>query len=171
MLGKRSVLGLFVECQFHGLVHPHSNIFSTSTVSCAVSASRCSTSRSTGTRAAAFRAASYIRYPRRRTPGRCNGATRCTSATRPRPATRRIWKTALSPHKLLKLACLFELYGMPDCAADLLLAYRATLDDLVDVQWCLDALAAEVDPGTKGFEDTNRRFEASPTSFYPATGS
>ena len=45
-----------------------------------------------------------------------------------------------------------------------------SLEPLVDVQWCLDVLAAEVDPGTKGFEDTNRRFEASPSFFLPPEG-
>lgn len=60
---------------------------------------------------------------------------------------------------------------MLDCAAELLVVHRESLEDLVDVQWCLDALAAELDPGTKGFEDTNRRFEASPSSFYPQKAS
>jgi hypothetical protein len=77
------------------------------------------------------------------------------------------WGMKLSPQKLLKLGCLFETYGLVDCAAELLVEHRGPLEELVDVQWCLDALSTELDPSCKSFSELNRRFEASPTSFYP----
>jgi FkbM family methyltransferase len=170
VLQSRSVLGLFVECQFHGPVHPHSNIFS-------------NIDRELRELGFTLFDIEVHRYTRGCLPGRfaysipaqtLTGQVLWGDALYMRDAAASDyaahWGVDLSPRKLLKLACLFELYGMPDCAAELLVVQRESLEPLVDVQWCLDALAAEVDPGTKGFEDTNRRFQASPSSFLPPEG-
>lgn len=44
---------------------------------------------------------------------------------------------------ILKLACLFNLFGLPDCSAELLQSYRSSIGQLVNVEEMLDALAQE----------------------------
>ena len=69
VLKNRSVLGLFVECQFHGAVHPHSNIFSNIDRELRDLGFSLFDVRCTGTPAAAFLGASChssIPYQRRR---------------------------------------------------------------------------------------------------------
>ncbi len=171
VLMKRDVLGLFVECQFHGLVHPHSNIFS-------------NIDRELRSLGFTLFDLEVYRYTRECLPGRFvypiagqtvmgqvlwGDALYLRDAAAPNYEVD--WKIELSPDKLVKLACLFEIYGMPDCAAELFVVHRERMDQVVDVQWCLDTLAVEADPGTKDFVDTNRRFEASPASFYPKEAS
>lgn len=50
----------------------------------------------------------------------------------------------LSPDKLLKLACLFEIFDMPDHAAEILITYRDVLENLIDVDENLDILTKEL---------------------------
>jgi len=50
----------------------------------------------------------------------------------------------LSPDKLLKLACLFEIFDMPDQAAEILVTYRSELENLIDVDENLDILTKEL---------------------------
>lgn len=45
--------------------------------------------------------------------------------------------------RILKAAAMFELYNMPDCAAELLLYYREALSEVVDINSCLDQLVPE----------------------------
>jgi hypothetical protein len=49
----------------------------------------------------------------------------------------------LSPDKLLKLACLFEIFDMPDHAAEILITYRTELENLIDVDENLNILTKE----------------------------
>jgi hypothetical protein len=53
----------------------------------------------------------------------------------------------LTPSKLLKLCCLQELYGFPDCAAEVLLRFRGRLHQVVDVDRCLDLLTPPLPDG------------------------
>ncbi|MCZ6799297.1 MAG: FkbM family methyltransferase [Nitrospirae bacterium] len=72
----------------------------------------------------------------------------------------------LSPHKLLKLACLFECFGLPDHAAELILSKSAKLKDLFDPQELLNVLAREVDSSIGSYSDYIDKFKADPTAFY-----
>ena len=74
----------------------------------------------------------------------------------------------LSPTKLLKLACLYELFELPDCAAELLLAHRDDLADLVDVDAMLDLLTPPLDGVQLSYRDYVAAFHADPTRFYPS---
>ena len=73
----------------------------------------------------------------------------------------------LSPTKLLKLACLCELFRTPDAAAEILVERRETLAPLVDVDRLLDALTPRLGRTQVGYSDYVVAFEADPTSFYP----
>jgi FkbM family methyltransferase len=73
----------------------------------------------------------------------------------------------LSPTKLLKLACLYELFELPDCAAELLLTHRDALAELVDVDALLDLLTPPLDGEQVSYRDYVAAFRADPTRFYP----
>jgi len=72
----------------------------------------------------------------------------------------------LSPHKLLKLACLFECFGLPDHAAELIHSNSANLKNLFDPQELLNVLAREVDPSISSYSEYIEKFKADPTAFY-----
>jgi hypothetical protein len=54
------------------------------------------------------------------------------------PATQAL--DSASAESLVKLACLFDIFGLPDCSAEILLAARSRLEPLIDVQHALDVL-------------------------------
>ena len=55
----------------------------------------------------------------------------------------------LSPEKLLKAAAIFAAFHLPDCAAEVLLKFRAELASRCDVESLLDTLAAQIQQGAK----------------------
>jgi len=71
-------------------------------------------------------------------------------------------------HKVIKLACLFEMFGLADCAAELLLKYRAEVGGALDLDACLNLLTPPVDGRQTSYREYTARFEADPASFYPA---
>ena len=72
----------------------------------------------------------------------------------------------LTPHKLLKLACLFEIFGLPDHAAELIQGYKEILHQLCDPHDLLDILANEVDSSVGSYTEYIEKFRADPTTFY-----
>ena len=72
----------------------------------------------------------------------------------------------LSPHKILKLACLFECFGLPDHAAELILANSDHLNTICVPQELLDILAIQIDPTVTNYHNYMEKFKADPTAFY-----
>jgi len=72
----------------------------------------------------------------------------------------------LTSQKLLKLACLFECFGLPDHAAELIQANASSLRTECDPEALLDALASEVDPSLSSYSAYIEKFRADPTEFY-----
>jgi FkbM family methyltransferase len=72
----------------------------------------------------------------------------------------------LTVEQKLKLAMLFELFGISDHAAEILIKYRDELNRICDVANLLDRLTAGIGE-TQGYEDYLAQFKASPESFYP----
>ncbi len=77
-------------------------------------------------------------------------------------------RVPLTPHHLLKLACLFELFNAPDHAAELLAAHAAELAPLAEVRPLLHLLAHEIDPSLDNYDTLLERFRSDPTSHYPS---
>src|SRR5207253_10199028 len=77
------------------------------------------------------------------------------------------WSANFPAEKLLKMVCLFEVFGLSDCAAELLVMKEKELNDMVDVTYLLDVLASELHPKLKTLTEVNRRFDASRDFFYP----
>jgi hypothetical protein len=67
---------------------------------------------------------------------------------------------------LLKLACLFECFGLPDHAAELIRANAESLLTLCDPQELLNILAQEVDPTVASYPEYIEKFASDPTAFY-----
>lgn len=77
-------------------------------------------------------------------------------------------RIALTPIKLLKLACLFELFCLPDQAAELLRDHASDLEGLVEAKPLLHLLANELDPSLESYDMYLEGFNTDPTSFYPS---
>lgn len=72
---------------------------------------------------------------------------------RPCPTLRNI-------RRILRLACLLELYWLPDCAGEVLCYYKDELESIIDVTACLDGLVPD-EARIDGTHDTKSTFEAS----------
>lgn len=72
----------------------------------------------------------------------------------------------LSPQKLLKLACLFECFGLPDHAAELIQANTRALQSVCNPSDLLNILAKEVNPSISGYSAYMEKFTKDPTAFY-----
>ena len=77
----------------------------------------------------------------------------------------------LRPEKLLNLVCLFAVFNLPDCAADIVLQFRARLSSFCDTEHLLDLLAAQAQ-GPEGpalsYWEWMERFQAQDDIFFPA---
>jgi FkbM family methyltransferase len=83
------------------------------------------------------------------------------------PAYRDVWDRDLDRMKLLKLACLYELFELPDCAVELLLLHREKLGDVIDVQHALDLLTPRLEGQEVSYEEYVSAFKTDPYRFYP----
>ena len=59
---------------------------------------------------------------------------------------------------VLKLMCLFEIFGLPDCAAELVLVYGELVGNGATRSGFLDVLASEQTGAMRSFVDLHRRF-------------
>jgi FkbM family methyltransferase len=80
----------------------------------------------------------------------------------------RVWNLPLSSSKLLKLCCLYDLFSLQDCAAELLVKYRERLAGQVDVDHCLDLLTPPLPDGRQvSYREYNDFFDKNVEAFYP----
>jgi len=167
-LRDRGVLGLLVEVPFHGRNHPHSQLF--------LNIDRFLRENGFGL----FDIETY-RYSRACLPdvflydlpaqtarGQVIAADVLYFRDVCAPDYARTWSLDLPALKLVKLACLFELFGMPDCAAEVIVMQRDRLEAYLDCSSALDLLAGEFHPQAKSYAELRERFESDPKSFYPS---
>ena len=76
-----------------------------------------------------------------------------------------LWNYSVTRARLLKLVALFDLFGLPDCAAELLLA-RESLTSPDERTRLLDLLVKSAGFDTT-FEEHTRRFRERTESFFP----
>lgn len=166
MLSETTVLGLFVECQLQGPTSDDANVFA-------------NIDRELRRRGFSLFDLEVYRYSRAALPGHfayeipaqtLEGQVIWGDALYLRDVTLsgyfEQWGS-LSAQKLLKLACLHEIFGMPDCAAELLRANASALSPLLDIDDVLDLLAREIEPSARSYAQHMRKFQSDPTSFYP----
>ena len=162
-------LGFFVECQFHGVSHPHSNLFA-------------NIDRLLREQGFSLFDLEACRYTRGQLPGHfvmslpsptLEGQVPAADALYLRdvaaPRYEDKWGVVLGPRKMAKLACLFAIFGMPDCAAEILVAKERELAKVFDLKSARDMLARELQRRARGFDDLNRCFDASINAFYPGS--
>jgi hypothetical protein len=148
------VLGVAVECQFHGLVHDAANIF----------ANIDRLLRQLGitlfdievykySRAALPKPFLY-RIPAQTTAGQMLWADALYFRDVGEQGYEEIWSMPLTEWKILKLACLLEIFGLENCTAELLVKYRDRLVALVEVGACLDLIT----PAPEGEKPSYRRY-------------
>jgi FkbM family methyltransferase len=76
--------------------------------------------------------------------------------------------TRLSSEKLIKAALLFSVMGLPDHAAEVLLAFRDRVAEVCDVAALLDALVEQAAPSSRmSFKEYHAAFERDDPMFYP----
>lgn len=130
MLASTQVLGLSVECQFHGTVSRQANLFSNIDLFLRE-------------RGFSLFDIDLWRYTRAALPGRFvydipaqthQGQIMWGEALYLRDlgddTYEEQWKSAFSTEKILKLFCFFEIFGLPDCMAELLFKHEQNLKEL-----------------------------------------
>jgi len=78
-----------------------------------------------------------------------------------------VWDDELTPTKLLKLACLYELFQAPDNAAELLLRHEQTLAKLIDVGAAIDLLTPRLRGRRVSYSEYIAAFDRDHSALYP----
>lgn len=163
-IAKRGILGMTVEVQFHGVPHDHANTFA-------------NIDRFLRGQGYSLYDLDVYRYSRAALPDRFTydipaqtprgqvgfgEALYLRDVCLPGCEARR---AAMTTAKLAKLVLLYEVFGLADCAAELLLAERERFSELFDVEGALDLLAATWWPRAQHYRDVAAAFEADPRAF------
>ena len=81
------------------------------------------------------------------------------------------FRLKLVPHMLLKLCCIFELFGLEDCAAEILVTFCDRIRHVVDVEHCLDLLTPALPDGRAvSYREYIDYFENNVEHFYSGAG-
>jgi len=168
LLSQGQVLGLAVECQFHGFVHDDSSTFrNIDRFLTGLGFSLFDLEVYRYTRAALPKTFVY-RIPAQTRAGQVLWCDALYLQDAGFAGYEAAWSRTLPPHKIVKLACVFEIFGLEDCAVELLLKYRGTLAGLVNVDERLDLLTPQENGSAVSYRRHLERFEKDPASFHPA---
>lgn len=164
IMAAGGVLGLSIEAQFHGPVHDYANTFA-------------NIDRVMRQRGFTLFDLQSHRYSRAHLPapfvGEHLGAT--TSGQLfwgealyfrdlGSPDYERMWPIDVTPERVMKLACLFDQFNLPDCAAELILNRGGFLESR-DREALLDALVSRA---FDSYSSLIECFEGDHTRFYPS---
>lgn len=72
-----------------------------------------------------------------------------------------------SKNKLLKAVAICEIFGLPDCAAEVLIAYREQLSEIVNVDHLLNLLTPEFKGQKISYKEYIGLFSKTPEAFFP----
>jgi FkbM family methyltransferase len=167
LLAGGKVLGLGVESQFHGVVHDESNVFrNIDRVLTAAGFSLFDIEVYRYSRAALPKRFVY-RIPAQTETGQVLWGDALYLRDAGSDTYETDWGVTLSPHKILKLACLCELFGVEDCTAELLLKYEPVLREVIDMQASLDKLTPALTNEKLSYRNYIQRLESKPELLYP----
>ena len=79
--------------------------------------------------------------------------------------------TAYGADKLIKLACLYELIGLPDCAAEVINRFADRLAEFGDTEPLPDALTPPLLGQRLSYREYLAKFESEPHLFLPSSES
>jgi hypothetical protein len=165
LLREGAFLGVLIEAQFQGWPHDYANTFA-------------NIDRWLRARGFALYDIDHHRYTRAALPGMFardllaetqSGQLLWGDALYFRdlahPAYAATWHYAITRRRLLTLAAFFDLFALPDCAAELLLSQPALTSD-AERSTLLDQLVASAGFQAR-YADHLRRFKSEPESFFP----
>lgn len=160
------LLGVMIECEFHGSCNPRANTFTNIDIFL----------RSAGFTLVDLQSYRYSRgaLPRRFIhdfpSGTEQGQIKWADAIYLRdgafPGYCDLWNWRPSAEKLLKLVSLYELFGLVDCAAELLLAFSDLIGTRIEVPATLDILTPALDSERLSYRDYISAFMSNPERFY-----
>lgn len=167
MLRQREVLGLSVESQMHGASHPYSNTFA-------------NIDRLLREWGFTLFDLDLWRYSRRSLPDKfyyqipaqtVTGQVQWGEAVYFRDLARQDYERmhgyAAPLAKKIKLACLFEIYGLPDCAAQILAQLLEQTGDRF-FSTLLDELVARYRGSRLSYSKFLQQFDSDPKRFFPS---
>ena len=167
LLDKCPVLGVAVECQFHGPVHEAANIFSNiDRLLRQLGFTLFDIEVYRYSRAALPKPFVY-RLPAQTTAGQALWADALYFRDAGEQEYEDTWSVALTEGKILKLACLLEVFGLEDCTAEILVKYRDRLATIVDVGACLDLITPAPNGEKPSYTRYLEQFDKNVDSFFP----
>ncbi len=78
-----------------------------------------------------------------------------------------IWRTRLSTVKILKLAALYEIFNLPDCAAELIAKHKTQIGEVIDPVLLLDSLTPPLNGQKVSYSDYIETFKKRLELFFP----
>lgn len=84
------------------------------------------------------------------------------------PGYHELWGSELPLSKILKLVALFDIYGLQDCAAELILQHQNLIKNVIDPNLLLDALTPRLCQRTLNYKDYCNTFNEHPDYFLPS---
>jgi FkbM family methyltransferase len=167
LIQSKPVLGVAIECQFHGLVHDDANTFSNiDRLLRRLGFSLFDLEVYRYSRAVLPRPFVY-RIPAQTVAGQVLWADALYLRDAGQPDYEATWKTPLTERKILKLVALSEIFGVEDCAAELMMKYRDRLTPLIDVGRCLDLITPRLRGEKLSYQRYNEMFDKHPERFFP----
>ena len=167
LLRSCPVMGVAVECQFHGVAHEASNTFANiDRLLRRLGFSLFDIEVYRYSRAALPKPFVY-RIPAQTTSGQVLWADALYLRDAGQKGYEDSQSTRLTEHKILKLACLMEIFGMEDCTAELLIQYRDRVGSLLDVDASLNLLTPDVAGDRLSYARYLQRFEQDPSVLFP----
>jgi hypothetical protein len=73
----------------------------------------------------------------------------------------------ISEHTILKLACIYELFGLPDCAAEILIQFSSILNSQHKVAKLLNSLTPQINGKQPSYNEFIQFFKNNPKAFIP----
>lgn len=163
---KTGVLGVEIEVQFHGAAHEYANVFSNIDPFLRHRGFSLFDLRAYRYSRAALPAPFRSDILAQTTTGQIMWAEAVYFRDPAHEGYERTFDWRVSREQLMKLCCLFELYGLPDCAAELL-EESGELQSLPGREELLDSLTPRVF-GPLSYREYMRRFEEDPARFLPS---
>jgi FkbM family methyltransferase len=158
ILSSGRVLGLAVEAQFHGFVSADANLFSNVDLYLRTKGFGLFDLEINRYSRAALPARFVLSVPAQTTTGQVSWGEAIYFRDLADPDYEQTWNFHPSMEDVLKLACLFEIFGMPDCSAELVIKYGDEIVADYDRTAILDVLASEQEGRDIGYEDLLREF-------------
>jgi hypothetical protein len=167
LVADSPTLGIFIEIQFHGPVRPDANLF-------------CNIDGFLRERGFSLFDIDVYRYSRATLPkpfadnipaqtheGQVLWGDALYLRDAGDPDYDRMWGVSMAVGKVLKLAAIQEIYGLEDCAAEVLCKYSGIVDKLIDVEHCLNLLTPVFLDRKATFREYREAFRRNPRQWFP----